>query len=147
MADTNDPERFWRDYEEKVGERVLKYALGRLASGAEELEGPLWGLVIATEGGFRFHHFPSDNWLSLVFRASKNRGTPEEKTLFVPKERIVSAAAKRKQSLLQRIFAPVPPTLELRYCRSDGGEGIMLVEVDGDLDGLVQALGALPAEN
>jgi hypothetical protein len=62
----NDPEKFWREYEEKTGEKVLARTLGQYVSGWDEFgdlsAGPLWGLIIATSGGFRFHHFPQANW-------------------------------------------------------------------------------------
>ena len=61
-----DTEDFWRDYEEKIGEKVLVRSLGQYISGWEEFGGPrgrtLWGLIMATSGGFRFHHFPQVSW-------------------------------------------------------------------------------------
>jgi hypothetical protein len=88
----DDPEDFWREYGEKYGEKVLAYTMGQYLSGWAEYEGGFWGLLIATDGGFRFHHFPQENWLQALSRRSPWGGKdPEEKTIFIPRDRIISA--------------------------------------------------------
>ncbi|MDR3160229.1 MAG: hypothetical protein LBU28_01275 [Spirochaetaceae bacterium] len=116
------PAQFWREYEERYGENVHAYVLGRYLSGWEEYEGPLWGLLIATGGGFRFHHFPHESWLTALSRVARGDKGPEEKTIFIPRDRICSAELYREKSLLKRILLASPPLLILRY-RKEAGEG------------------------
>jgi hypothetical protein len=71
---SKDPDDFWRDYEEKSGEKILSRALGQYISGWEEFDNQgwtsIWGLVIASSGGFRFHHFPQTSWFDALTRFS-----------------------------------------------------------------------------
>ncbi|MDR0376282.1 MAG: hypothetical protein LBH70_00645 [Spirochaetaceae bacterium] len=136
-----DPARFWKDYEEKCGEKVLAYTLGQYRSGWEEFDlpprTPLWGLLIATSGGFRFHHFPHEGWIQTLARVSSGEEAPKEKTLFIPKDRMASIELKIEKSWLKKIFLPRPPLLVIRY--GDAG-GELVMEADQKARELVQAL-------
>jgi hypothetical protein len=138
-----DPADFWREYGEKIGEEVLAYGLGRLVSGWDEFALPLWGLLIATGGGFRFHHFPHENWLMTIVRAGTGRETAEEKTIFIPKERIISSVFLTEKSVLKRLFFAVPPRLVIRYTALGGGETEMVVEADKQAKAVAGELSAL----
>jgi hypothetical protein len=130
MAHKNfqDPADFWREYGEKCGEKVLAYGLGRLVSGWDECSLPLWGLLIATSGGFRFHHFPQKNWLLAIIRNGTDEETAGEKTIFIPKEKIISAGFRTEKSVLKRLLFAVPPRLVIRYGSSGGGERELTAE-------------------
>jgi hypothetical protein len=99
------PDDFWRKYEEQTGEKVLARALGRYISGWEEFDSrgwnSIWGLIISTSGGFRFHHFPQTNWLAALANFS-NDDAPKEKTFFIPREQIICAKLIEEK----RRFAP-----------------------------------------
>jgi hypothetical protein len=127
------PEEFWRDYETRIGEKVLARNLGRYLSGWNEFEesggNPLWGLLIATEGGFRFHHFPQINWFDALSRLSSGWETPQEKTFFIPRDRIVAAEIRKETSWWKRLFAPGSPLLVIRYRKTDGTETELLAEL------------------
>jgi hypothetical protein len=126
--DFQDPADFWREYEEKIGEKVLAYGMGRLVSGWDEFTTlPLWGLLIASDGGFRFHHFPRQNWLLSILRAGAG-GETEEKTIFIPRERILSAVLRTEKSVLKRLLFAVPPRLAIRYETPGGGEAELIAE-------------------
>ena len=113
---TKNPEDFWRDYEEKTGEKVMARCLGQYVSGWEEFEGTtgLWGLIIFTSGGFRFHHFPQHNWLESMIRSSSHE-EPKEKTIFIPKEKIISARYIEEKSWWKKIFRANWPHLSIIY--------------------------------
>jgi hypothetical protein len=143
-----DPAKFWREYEERYGEKVLAYALGRYISGWDEYEAPLWGLVIATEGGFRFHHFPHEGWLQALSRLSAGGEPPGEKTIFIPANRILAAELRTETSWIKKLLFPHPPVLVLRYRKTagtePGTEAEIMVETEYKTESLLRHLG--PAE-
>jgi hypothetical protein len=124
------PEEFWREYEEKTGEKVLAFSLGRYLSGWEEEPEEMWGLLIATDAGFRFHHFAHEGWLDAMMRATKGGEPPKEKTLFIPRARILGAEARKETSLLKRLLSPNFPRFILRYTDESGAEREFIAEGD-----------------
>ncbi|MDR2543489.1 MAG: hypothetical protein LBC80_08610 [Treponema sp.] len=109
---------FWREYEEKTGEKVLKRGLGKYVSGWNEFDkeklGGTWGLVITTSGGFRFHHFPQYNWIDSFTRFSEKE-PPKEKTIFIPNDKIISTEYIIETKWWKKIFGSLPPQLFIRY--------------------------------
>jgi len=111
------PEDFWREYEEKTGERVLARGLGQYVCGWREFDRyrgkPIWGLVMATTGGFRFHHFPQAGGFLGALTSTGN--APQEKTIFVPGDRIASAVFHRETKWYKKLFATDSPFLRISY--------------------------------
>jgi hypothetical protein len=140
------PGEFWRDYENAVGEKVLARSLGRYLSGWDDFdaagERSLWGLLIVTERGFRFHHFPQANWLDALIRPRSGSPAPQEKTFFIPREWIESGELRREKSLWRRIFAPCPPLLAISYRNGEGQERELLAETDTKAQALADLLRA-----
>jgi hypothetical protein len=138
------PEDFWREYEEKTGEKVLASSMGQYVSGWDEfgnLSGaPLWGLIIATSGGFRFHHFPQTNWLSLFFQAGSGE-LAKEKTIFIPNDKIISAVLHKETKWYKKIFSFSVPRLLIRYLDETGTEKELLLYAEHRPDGVAEALG------
>ena len=132
---------FWREYEEKTGEKVLARCLGKYDSGWEEFGSltDLWGLIIFTSGGFRFHHFPQNSWIDSLFRASGS-DTPKEKTIFVPKEKITATHLVKESRWWKRIFAPYMPHLVILFRDGEGNERRLLLEADSKSGDFEQAL-------
>jgi len=135
-----DPNEFWKNYEAQLGEKVLAFALGQYVSGWEEFAGPLWGLLIATDGGFRFHHFPHEGWLQLLTRVSSGNEGPKEKTLFIPRDRILSVELYIEKSFLKRIISSSAPKLIIRYLDARGGEGEFVAETEKKAEEIVRQL-------
>jgi hypothetical protein len=137
------PEEFWRDYENSLGEKVLARGLGRYLSGWDEFdaagETPLWGLLIVTGRGFRFHHFPQINWFDALVRPHSGGVTPKEKTFFIPHEWIDAAELRLEKSPWRRLFAPRPPLLAIRYRNGEARE--LLAETDTRARALAELLG------
>jgi hypothetical protein len=135
---------FWREYEEKIGEKVLAKSLGQYLSGWEEFDGagggPLWGLVIAAEGGFRFHHFPQSSWLDLLANFGSRREAPKEKTFFIPRDRILSVELRRETRWWKKIFSSAIPVLVISYRNETEGERELLVQLDYRTEGIVEGL-------
>jgi len=125
-------DEFWREYEEKTGEKVLAHGLGRYVSGWEEFDSnrwtSLWGLVIATSGGFRFHHFPQRSWVDSLFGGA-GREEPKEKTIFIPKEKIISSRLVVETKWWKKLFVSSPPQLFIDYHDGDNTRRL-LVEVE-----------------
>jgi hypothetical protein len=142
------PEEFWRDYAERYGEKVLAYRLGKYVSGWREFEAAgipeLWGLVIVTSGGFRFHHFPHESWLGAVARITTGGEPPREKTIFIPAAEILSAEIRAEKKLWKRLIMPKSPLLLVRY-RGDAGERELALETDSGAGALAAELCALIA--
>jgi hypothetical protein len=124
------PDDFWREYEEETGEKVLTRSMGKYISGWDEFDEKnpvnIWGLVITTSGGFRFHHFRQNSWIDAVFSHSGDK----EKTIFIPKEKIISTEEIKETKWWKRIFSSSPPRLVIRYTDETGGEKQLLFDVN-----------------
>jgi hypothetical protein len=135
-------EDFWREYEEKTGEKVLSRGLGKYISGWEEFDkkkwNGIWGLLITTSGGFRFHHFPQNNWIDSI--ASRFADSEvKEKTIFIPKEKITSTELIKETKWWKRLLSSSVPHFIIRYAdnappETSGGEKRLLFEAgQGDV--------------
>ena len=135
------PEDFWREYEENTGETITARSLGQYISGWDEFANtdPLWGLIIATSGGFRFHHFPQSNWLTALARLGSDEA-PKEKTIFIPSEKIISAVLQKETKWYKKIFSPGVPRLIIRYRDGAGAEKELLLLAEYKADGVAEAL-------
>ena len=135
---TQNPDDFWREYEEKTGEKVLARSLGQFISGWKEFEGTtgLWGLIIATTGGFRFHHFPQQSWLT----AFSQREPPKEKTIFIPKEKIIRAQLIVETKWWKKIFGSPSPRLLIHYHDETDGEKQLWLEANQIQGDFVESL-------
>jgi hypothetical protein len=141
-----NPEEFWKDYEKRLGEKVLGYCLGRYVRGWDSYPDPLWGLSIVSSGAYRFHHFPHEGWIEAMARAATGGKAPEEKVIVIPRDKILGAAFKQEKKILRRIFFSVQPWLCLKYRREDGSEAELIVESDTKAKALAELLNnAVPA--
>ena len=144
---------FWREYEETTGEKVLARSLGKYIQGWQEFDekkwNTIWGLIIATSGGLRFHHFPQQSWIMALTNFS-GRDTPKEKTFFIQKESILTARIIRESRWWRKIFAATPPALIVDYRNEAGNEQQLFFEIDyygvnkenGDLVEILTAFGS-----
>jgi hypothetical protein len=135
-----DPDDFWKQYEAGLGEKVLSYTLGQYLSGWPEYAPPLWGLLIATSEGFRFHHFPHESWIVAISRLSSGGEAPKEKTIFIPRDRIRRAELRIEKSLLKKIFLASSPRFVLRYVDNAGVESEFVAETDSKASFIVENL-------
>jgi len=116
---------FWQEFTEKTGETVLERGLGKYVSGWEEFDkdkrGGIWGLVINTSGGFRFHHFPQYTLPIpgiapfLVTLSADSKDKPKEITIFIPKEKIISKKIIKEEKWYKRLFCSSAPQLVINY--------------------------------
>ena len=130
---STSPDKFWREYEEKTGEKVLARCLGQYISGWEEfgnLTG-IWGLIIFTSGGFRFHHFPQQSWIDALTRFA-NSDTPKERTIFVPKENIVNMRLFEESKWWKKLSKSVP-VLIIQYRDRADSERQLLLNADSGM--------------
>jgi hypothetical protein len=136
---------FWIQYEAALGEKVAAHALGRYLGGWDEYEPPLWGLLIAAERSFRFHHFAHVNWLtSWLLRGD----TPQEKIIVIPVEKCIGFDFPNMPvPWWKRIFTNPQPLLTVRYRKEAGGEGAIRIETGRDAQSLVDALSLLCGKN
>ena len=127
------PDNFWREYEEKTGEKVLSRGLGKYISGWQEFDekkwNGIWGLLITTSGGFRFHHFPQYSWID-AFTSFAEREPPKEKTIFIPKEKIASSQLIKETRWWKKIISPSAPRFVIRYTDEAGSVGQLLFEAE-----------------
>jgi len=139
---SKDPDDFWREYEEKTGEKIIAHGLGQYVSGWDEFGDsggyPLWGLIIATSGGFRFHHFPQVNWLTAL--AGLGREAPKEKTIFIPREKIISASFSKETKWYRKILSSGVPRLLIRYLGETGTEKTLLFHAEYKSEGIAEAI-------
>ncbi|GHV84721.1 hypothetical protein AGMMS50230_03290 [Spirochaetia bacterium] len=137
--ETFNIDKFWRDYETSIGEKVLAKSLARYLSGREEYPEPLWGLAIAAEKSFRFHHFPHEGWIIALSRITTGGEAPKEKTFTIPREQIVSVELVIEKRWWKKLLAPSNPLL-LIHCRQDGTETTVAIETDRQAQAVVEAL-------
>ena len=125
-----NPDDFWREYEEKTGEKVLARCLGQYVSGWEEfgnLTG-LWGLIIFTSGGFRFHHFPQQSWIETLTRAVGSEAA-KERTIFIPNENITGKRFIEESKWWKKLSGSIPQ-LQIQYRDGAGNEQRLLLNAD-----------------
>ena len=141
-----NPDDFWREYEEKTGEKVLARSLGQYISGWDEFDSrkwtKIWGLVIATSGGFRFHHFPQIGWLDTLGRFT-NQEMPKEKTFFITKEKIISAEFCMETRWWKKLLSNHAPVLVIHYRDESGNERRLLLEAENKAGDVAEKLSAL----
>jgi hypothetical protein len=119
---------------------ALSFSLGQYLSGWAEYDPPLWGLLIATDRGFRFHHFPHEGWLQALSRLSSGGKAPAEKTIFISRERIIHAELRRERSPLKRILFASRPRLVIRYRDDNGAEEEFIAEADSKAAAVIENL-------
>jgi len=128
----SSPDAFWREYEEKTGEKVLSRGLGKCIFGWEEFDGKkrdgIWGLLITTSGGFRFQHFPQKSWLDAFTHFSETE-PPKDNAIFIPKEKIVSSQILKETKWWKKIFCPSVPQLVIHCTDEAGRERRMVFEI------------------
>jgi hypothetical protein len=131
---------FWLDDEAKITEHVIAFSLGRYIRGWPEFHYPLWGLVIATDGGFRFHHFPNEGWIGAMSRAASGKEAPKEQTIYIPKDRLISSEFTQETSWWKRLIFDRQPTLRVCYRNGNGEKEELLVEVTKEAAAVAEAL-------
>ena len=143
-----DADTFWKEYEEKIGEKVLARCLGRYMSGWGEFEekawSNIWGLIIATETSLRFHHFPQHNWVSAL---SRNYKEPKEKAFTLPRGKIISAELVKENNWFLKLLKSTVPRLVVNYTDDSGAEKKLSVEADlihGNLVEILNSKSPLP---
>jgi hypothetical protein len=134
------PEEFWADYEKKTGEKVLCFALARCISGCSAYKEALWGLAIATDKSFIFHHFPQEGWLTLLSRAATGGPGPEEVVVKIPLQNVTSCRLEKDKGWFQRIFKTAPPRLIITYSDDAGLPSSIIVEITGKAEELAEAV-------
>jgi hypothetical protein len=134
------PEEFWKEYEQKIGQKVLAYSLGQYLGGWDEYKSPMWGLVIAAEGSFIFHHFPHEGWLQALSRTATGGDGPRERVIVIPKDKLVDARVEKQTGWLRRLLLYKPPRLVVRYLKPDGSEGTLVTETDTRAEDVARAL-------
>ena len=126
-----DTEIFWKEYEETIGEKVLARSLGRYLSGFEEFDAKgwtnIWGLIIASDGGLRFHNFPQNHWMDMLNRNTK---PAKEKIFMIPRDRLISAELVKEPNWFLRLFKSPSPQLIVNYRDESGAEKKLLMEAD-----------------
>jgi hypothetical protein len=137
-----DGANFWREYGERYGEKVLFFTLGQYISGWECYGSPFWGLLIATDGGFRVHAFPHEGWIEVLSRLSTGGEPPQEKTIFIPHDSILSANLHSEQSRWKKFLFNRPDRLIIRYRGAAGEEKELIAEMDTKSSEFLRALNA-----
>jgi hypothetical protein len=143
MKTPQSPTDFWRDYEAETGDAVLAVALGQYLRGWAEYPWPLWGLLIATDSGFRFHHFPNEGWIGAMARTARGADSPKEKTIYIPKASIISVGYTAEKSWWKRLFSAHQPVLRICYLNVDGAECELFAEAAKDAAPVASALNSI----
>jgi len=137
--DDDSVNEFWAEFEAETGETVLARSMGKYISGWDGYSDPLWGLAVATSGGFRFHHFPKEATIFGIARIPSGRKPPKEKKFFIPRETIISAELVREKRWWKKLLASPSPFLVIRF-RLDGVEKEVSIEIDHNAVAVTDAL-------
>jgi len=117
--DKKSIEDFWKEYEESTGEKVFERSLGKYISGWDDFDekklSGIWGLLITTSGGFRFHHFPQHSWIDAFTSGFSSNEKAKEKTIFIPKEKITSVKLIKEKRWWVKLFTRCPPQLVIKF--------------------------------
>jgi hypothetical protein len=103
--------------------------MGRYISGWAEFQDTLWGLLVATSGGCRFHHFPHNGCIRNCSCIGFSTDAHKEKTLFIPHEHILDVNLWIEKSWWKRFFCSPIPRVLIRYRPGGAAAG------GGDPDG------------
>jgi len=145
MAET-EVERFWRETEERLGERVLLYSLGQYLGGYGDVRSGAWGLFYISDSALHFQTFPNQNWFSTIFRSvTRNRARDQETTemeFTLPQASIREVQLHGERSLWKRVVAPQPPTVSVFYINEDGNESELRFLMDMKVKEFVNLLSA-----
>ncbi|MDR0512347.1 MAG: hypothetical protein LBG93_04510 [Treponema sp.] len=133
---------FWEDFEDETGETVLAKSSGKYLSGWDEYPEPLWGLIIATSGGFHFQHFPNDGGIFGMFRPSSSGKAPKKKTFLIKRETIIAVEVVQEKRLWKRLLFSSFPHIIIRF-ENNGEEKKVIIEVDRNADSVADALKGL----
>ena len=129
---------FWQEFEEQTGEKVISRGLGKYVCGWDEFDenkwNGIWGLLITTSGGFRFHHFPQMSWITALANLGSEK-QPKEKTIYIPNEKILSTQLIKETKWWKKIFSNTVPRLVVRYTEdisstSDMKEKLLMFEAE-----------------
>ena len=124
---------FWREFEEKTGEKVIDRGLGKYLSGWDIFDEKkwigIWGLTFTTSAGFRFHHFPQHTWID-SFTSFASKEPLKEKSIFIPQEKITSSEMITEKNWRKKIFSPSPPRLVIIYLDDAGSEKKLIFEAE-----------------
>jgi hypothetical protein len=125
---------YWREYEEKTGERVLARGLGKYVSGWDEFDRNkwvgLWGLIFTTSGGFRFHHFLQNSWIDAIASSFMRNEQPKEKSIFIPKDKVLFTEFIVEEKWWKKILSPSAPRLVVKYMDDTGIEKKLIFEAE-----------------
>ena len=136
-------DEFWEDFQAATGETVLAKSMGKYLGGWDGYAEPLWGLAIATSGGFRFHHFPKEAGIfGIAMMPSHGRKPPREKTFFIPRDAMLSVELAREKRWWKKLLGSPVPLLAI-LCRIGGAEKTVRIEIDFNADAVADALKGL----
>jgi len=122
-SEEKSPGDFWKELEEKIGEKVLERGMGKYISGWSDFnkakQANISGLVVITSGGFRFYYFQHKSWFDAMI---KNTGTDNAKEIeiFIPNERIVSTQLVKETKWWKKVFFSSVPLLVINFTNETG---------------------------
>jgi hypothetical protein len=125
-----------KEYIERFNENIINLAMGRYLGGWTGEDEPMWGIIVRTDLGLRFHHFPHEGWMAAMFRVGSHGKAPKEKILFIPNDNIISVEFQTENSWWKKIFFNKQPLIVVKYrgeCGvggESGDEKTLLVETD-----------------
>jgi hypothetical protein len=143
MRNEDDVRKFWVETEERIGERVLVYTLGRHIGGYADVQPGTWGLFYVSETTLHFQTFHSENWFSSILRGRKrSQPTETEMEFHLPLSSLREVGVTRQKSWVRRIFAPEAPTIHAGYALPTGDEGELRFSMDLKMKEFVETLRA-----
>ncbi len=127
---------FKKEFEKRSGDKIKCMLMAKAygssaalaAAGLEVMPGrkELWGILIFGENSLHFFVHPSENTMSLLFRAAARADPPKEQWARFPAESIRSINVPvKKQGFLSRLFSALS-LVELSFVPEGGGNPVDL---------------------
>jgi hypothetical protein len=112
-----DVEKFWKEKEEELGEKIQGKDMSEYISGYQELKEKTWGLLYYTKSSFYFQTFPKRNWLSSLIGAGSSRveSSGEAFVFSIMWEKVKDITLPPKKKSLLSFLSPPDNRVFIRY--------------------------------
>ena len=120
-----DVERFWKEKEQEIGEKVKGKDMSEYISGRQELKEKSWGLLYYTESAFYFQTFTRRNWLTSLIGGGKTEQTGDTIIFRILWEKVREIVLPAKKNNFFAFLSPPDHRVFIQY-QSNGQEDTLV---------------------
>jgi hypothetical protein len=121
MRDTTEIDEFWKDLEEKTGEKIIVYSIGETLTPFGTIPTRTVGLFYLTKSRFFFETVPDTNWFSGLLRGIRKGKDSRKRMEYVfPLSRITRTSLDLPEGFFRRIFVSPLSIMEIDVTTDNG---------------------------